>query len=381
MTSPSGIRPPDHDYEVSDPTALPKAPVVSVLMLAYNHDRYLAQAIDSVLAQQTGFPIELLIGEDCSMDRTREIALRYQATYPTIIRVISSHNNVGMQQNSRRLIEASRGKFIAFCEGDDYWTDVLKLQIQVDYLRSHIDSGAVHSDFDHILSRGSHWLKLSHFQRHTRGSVQSGDIFPTLLTGNFIQTCTLCVRANLAHAYLTSGLPVDSYPVGDWPLCLYISAQTKVDYQNLSLAAYRKNPGSITNSGDSSRLLLATKCKAIIDDMCAFFRVSPITQCNALSAHHYTLLKLAFLANDSVAFDRSRVWLEGSVPRSHKYQLRLLHWVIRHGAAYVIFVRLMAARRRLHQIVWYRNIVGNSKSKPNDTPKNNKGRHTNIGET
>ncbi len=74
-----------NSYEISDPLALSKQPVVSVLMLAYNHAPYLAQAIDSVLAQQIDVPIELLIGEDCSTDNTREIALRYQAEYPDLI--------------------------------------------------------------------------------------------------------------------------------------------------------------------------------------------------------------------------------------------------------------------------------------------------------
>jgi len=87
--------------------------------------------------QKTDFPFEYIIGEDCSTDGTREIVFEYAKKYPDKIRVITAGKNVGMTENIRRLILAARGKYIALCEGDDYWTDPLKLQKQIDVLEKN----------------------------------------------------------------------------------------------------------------------------------------------------------------------------------------------------------------------------------------------------
>ena len=113
-----------------------KNPLVSVIMLAYNHKEYIEKAINSVLSQETVFQYELLIGEDCSIDGTREIVFDYQKRYPEIIRVITSDKNVGMNENSVRAIAAARGKYLAYCEGDDFWNSKDKLQKQVNVLES-----------------------------------------------------------------------------------------------------------------------------------------------------------------------------------------------------------------------------------------------------
>ena len=98
-----------------------KNPLVSVVMVTYNHEPYIAQAIEGVVSQETDFPIELIIGEDCSRDRTREIVLDFQRRYPEIIRVLASKKNAGGLPNARRTALAARGRYMAFCEGDDWW--------------------------------------------------------------------------------------------------------------------------------------------------------------------------------------------------------------------------------------------------------------------
>lgn len=119
--------------EISEIVRIP-APLVSVLMLAHNHEAYIAQAIESILGQQCEFPFELIIGEDCSQDRTRGICLDYQKRYPGIIRVVFSNENVGMHRNFARIWYRARGKYIAMCEGDDYWIDRDKIAKQVAWL-------------------------------------------------------------------------------------------------------------------------------------------------------------------------------------------------------------------------------------------------------
>jgi len=133
--------------ETSDPEKLCKHPVVSVHMITYNHEPYIRQAIEGVMMQKTDFEFELVIGEDCSTDRTREICFEYQKRYPDKIRVLWSHENITVQhphpagRNSTRVTIRCRGEFIAFCEGDDYWIDPLKLQKQVDVMRRHPNVG------------------------------------------------------------------------------------------------------------------------------------------------------------------------------------------------------------------------------------------------
>ena len=107
--------------EISAPSVLSKNPLVSVKMITYNHAPYIAQAIEGVVKQETEYPFELIIGEDCSTDGTRDIGFEFQKKDPDIIRVITSDKNVGAKQNDYRTTKACRGKYIAFCDGDDYW--------------------------------------------------------------------------------------------------------------------------------------------------------------------------------------------------------------------------------------------------------------------
>jgi glycosyltransferase involved in cell wall biosynthesis len=112
-------------------------PVVSVCMITYNHEKYISEAINGILMQKTNFDIELIISEDCSTDKTREIAQRYALKYPDIIVLDLPTTNRGMSENFRTCLSKAKGKYIALCEGDDYWIDPLKLQKQVDALEQH----------------------------------------------------------------------------------------------------------------------------------------------------------------------------------------------------------------------------------------------------
>lgn len=111
-------------------------PTVSVCCITYNHERYLAQALDSVLMQQTDFAVEVVIGEDCSPDGTRRIALDYEQRFPGRIRVLQHATNQGIMRNLMATMAACTGQYIAFLEGDDYWTDPQKLQRQVQVMET-----------------------------------------------------------------------------------------------------------------------------------------------------------------------------------------------------------------------------------------------------
>lgn len=121
---------------ISD-TRLPEEPVVSVFMITWNQAHFVGRAIESVLEQRTTFPVELVIGEDRSTDGTREIVQAFQRRHPDRIRLLLNPVNVGWRENSLRTFAACRGKYIALLEGDDYWTDPDKLQLQVELMESH----------------------------------------------------------------------------------------------------------------------------------------------------------------------------------------------------------------------------------------------------
>ena len=116
---------------------MPDDRAVSVCMIAFNHERYIAQALDSVLKQETSFPVDIVVGEDCSRDSTRRILLDYAERHPGRIRPLLADRNRGMMANFLSTLAACRGRYVAVCEADDYWLDSGKLQKQVDYLESH----------------------------------------------------------------------------------------------------------------------------------------------------------------------------------------------------------------------------------------------------
>ena len=109
-------------------------PIISVCMITYNHEAFISEAIEGVLMQKTSFPFELIISDDCSTDKTREICLKYKSKYPDIIRLLLPESNLGMTKNFIETIKSATGEYIAICEGDDYWTDQLKLQKQIDFM-------------------------------------------------------------------------------------------------------------------------------------------------------------------------------------------------------------------------------------------------------
>ena len=115
---------------------------VTVQVLTYFHENYVAQCLDSILAQETELRYEVLVGDDASGDRTPEIIREYAARYPDIIFPTLREENVGANQNGTDLIEHARGKYIAVLEGDDFWLDPHKLQKQWEFLEAHPEYSA-----------------------------------------------------------------------------------------------------------------------------------------------------------------------------------------------------------------------------------------------
>jgi len=148
-----------------------KGPKVSVMVITYNHERYIGQAIDSILMQERDFEIEVNVIDDCSSDNTQRIARDYQRRYPGIIHCYFNERNVGhiaTQLNTFRGFQTLRGEYFALLEGDDYWTDQNKLKEQVKFLEDHMEYVACAHKTVKIFDDGrppEHFLPLKAFSR------------------------------------------------------------------------------------------------------------------------------------------------------------------------------------------------------------------------
>jgi glycosyltransferase involved in cell wall biosynthesis len=242
-----------------------KEPLVSVKMITYNHAPFIPRAIEGVLNQKTDFPYELVIGEDCSTDGTREIVFEYQNKYPDIIRVITSDMNVGMKKNGYRTTKACRGKYIAYCEGDDYWHDPNKLQKQVDYMESRPECGMVFADCDVLYD------ELNVVRRcvnNSRGYNAICDVnVEQIISGVSILpwTCTVMVVRSICTDIIEKDTYLhqsDYFLMGDTQLWAEIAAVSKVTYMPECFGTYRVIEESATRSKNQIKLLRFIKSVA-----------------------------------------------------------------------------------------------------------------------
>lgn len=331
-------------------------PIASVLVLAYNHGPYIREALEGVIRQEFDGSFEVLVGDDASSDETGAIALEFAERYPGLVKVISRVHNVGMHANHADLVFRAQGEFIAYCEGDDYWHARDKLQRQVDFLRTHPAVGAVHADFDRIVPAGRGWKRLSRANATLGRSVPEGDVFAALLKGNFIQTCTLCVRTALVRRHLHSGLPIADYPVGDWPLCIHVARYSEISYLDESLAVYRQVDGSAMNSGHASRLRIGLGCLSMVKSLCDHFAVDHAIRLDAVRTAQRAILSLAALAADQDAFRTAWSWLAENDPKSVTARQRLLPLIVRSTLACRVLASVSKVRQAMAVLRDYRRL-------------------------
>lgn len=216
---------------------------LSVAMITYNHERFIAQALESVLAQRVKFEYEILIGEDCSTDGTRAIILEFQKRYPERIKVLPSERNIGPMRNFERTITACRGQYVAFLEGDDYWTSGAKLQRQVDFLDIHIDRAICchRVRFYREASSENFDVRFDVFPPRPAGPYTIED----LLKENFVMTCSTVLRRELIVPFPKWFFKMK---LGDWPLFALVAGHGKIELMDEIMAVYRIHPGSMWSS-------------------------------------------------------------------------------------------------------------------------------------
>jgi hypothetical protein len=226
---------------------------VSVAMITYNHEQFIAQAIESVLMQQTDFTVELVIGEDCSTDGTRSIVQDYASKHPGKIKPLLHPQNLGPvdspgKKNFVSVFSACRGKYVAILEGDDYWTDPLKLQKQVDFLEAHPECSICFHRFIARFEDGSN--RPPHVSMVPHG----GSIFSLedLLVQNFIGTATVMYRQGvvpeLPDWYFTLS-------TGDRSLHTLHAEHGMIGFIDEIMAVYRVHAGGVWSVSSSAHRL------------------------------------------------------------------------------------------------------------------------------
>ena len=214
-------------------------PLVSVCMTTYNHEHYIAQAIESVLGQRTTFAVEVVVGEDCSTDSTLAICRKYEEQYPDRVRVVASESNIGMHRNYRRTIEACRGKYIAMLDGDDWFSDMDKLQIQVEQLEK---SGAA----------------MCYTRSERRGEDGSSVIYPEgrlhtsfedMLRLNTAENCTtVALKERILEYYAEVEPQTKGWLTDDLPMWLWFSATQQIVAIDRVTAVHRVLTTSVSHS-------------------------------------------------------------------------------------------------------------------------------------
>ncbi len=228
------------------PNKVRPKPLVSVLVITYQHEKYIANCLESILLQRTNFQFEILLGEDDSSDNTRKICLDYAKKYPEIIRLFlhSRRNNIRIDDSpSGRFnyiynLFMAEGKYFALCDGDDFWVDPYKLQQQVDFLVSNSHFVLHHSSFYKLGTDGKLIKNKKKFHEGT---------FETLLRENYIVSSSIMFRSEnlIIPKWFTESF------VGDWALYFILLRNGgNTYYSRKAMIVYRKNIGILQNYKD-----------------------------------------------------------------------------------------------------------------------------------
>ncbi|MFC1881321.1 glycosyltransferase family 2 protein [Thermodesulfobacteriota bacterium] len=229
-------------------------PKVSVCITTYNHEQFIAQALDSVLMQKTDFDFEILIGEDDSEDRTREIVKEYKRQHPDKIQLFLNDSDNIIYINGRRTgrwnfinnLKNAKGVYIALLDGDDCWTDPNKLQAQVDLLEDNPELAICIHNVKVSYMNGSNkshpYYTPDASGANMRQKPASISSIEDLIAGNFIQTPSVVYRAHLFDNFPEWFYKVDR---ADWPLHILNARHGKIGYIDKMMANYHVHDGGI----------------------------------------------------------------------------------------------------------------------------------------
>lgn len=220
---------------------------VNIVTVTYNQEDIIAQTIDALLAQKTNFDFEIIIGEDCSTDNTLKIVQEYQRKHQGKIRIITSDMNVGIEENYLRCYKACQAKYVAICDGDDYWIDPLKLQKQVDFFEKHSDFGLLGTMIKYYDERTHEFVKgKSIDQDYIEYS------FDSLFIENPLTSSSVIFRKDLLEQFLDlyQKFKVELNGFIDYSLWMYFASKMKVAELNDVTTVCRLSDTNISRNKD-----------------------------------------------------------------------------------------------------------------------------------
>ena len=274
--------------------------LVSIKCLVYNHEPYLRQCLEGFVMQKTNFRFEAIVHDDASTDGSAAIIREYAEQYPDIIKAMyETENQYSKHDGSLRRIvnSACKGKYIAICEGDDYWIDPLKLQKQVDFLEKNLDYGLVHTYFNYVDVHNKVIPPPTQFHQHIQERIFDGYIWDYYLYNpGFILTCTCMFRRSLyreeEQTFLDSGL------------FMMIARQSKVHCIREVTSCYRRNPqGAMCSNHDyviaqNKRVTLYQICYYIGNKPCASFYKNNSNVNKAIGFAYVNLVRNLFVLSN-----------------------------------------------------------------------------------
>jgi len=211
-----------------------KIPLLSVCLITYNHEKFIRQALDGIIMQKVNFSWELIIADDFSTDKTRDIILEYKEKHHDFIKLIFQKKNVGPAINFIELISDPISKYIAYLEGDDYWTDSLKLQKQVDFLEANPDYALC---FHHVSILKTDGNIVDDFITKVPADYEKIETLARL--GNYINSPSVVFR-NVIKEF---PFEFELSPMGDFFLYMMLAEQGKLKYLEEKMAVYRQDVG------------------------------------------------------------------------------------------------------------------------------------------
>ncbi len=267
--------------------------ILSVIVLTYNQQNTILQTLQSIIDQKTNFFFEILIGDDNSVDETRDrinqfISNNLSDKYS--IKLIHNEQNLGLINNFQKQIYACSGKYISIIAGDDYWISNEKLQLQVDYLEARQDFGLVHTNFN-ILDVSKNEIELNNLKR------DEGEIFEQLLVANQIGALTVMYRHNLVIEAIESGIYKHDFLMDDYPLWLFIAKKSKIGYIDKVTSIWRKFPESFSNSLTISKNIIFDNSVLMVQSFFLIYSDKKNNLFNTIIQLHKRHLLLAYIHN------------------------------------------------------------------------------------
>ena len=242
---------------------MPDEVTLSVCMIAYNHGEYIGQAIESIVSQHTDFRFELIISDDVSSDNTRDICKLYEERFPDKIRLVFREQNLGICRNFFETLSLAKGKYVAVCEGDDYWIDNYKLQKQKEYLDNHPAASFVYHNAIVQKGREKRLFISLNTEEHIVGTEE-------LLSKWAIPTASIVFRRS---AFFIPE-PFKVFTNADYYLELLLHSKGEIHYVPSIMSVYRRHEGSASEFLDKDKSGLYEGLKELLQHCRQFYSSS-----------------------------------------------------------------------------------------------------------